>query len=325
MVPGPEHHGAVRHGLRVATLVAGPDVSVTVTRSTEVSSEHHDLTHVQFTDALFGPEAASAADAFVRWACTAPRPVVVTLHDVPDGDDDTDRGSRRRRAYERVVATSDAVVVSTEHEATSARRLGGLRPVVVPLPVEVVGPPGPPPPWAGRRTVGVLGFVYPGKGHAEAIDAAARHAGEVAVVAIGAVSPGHGPLLEALREQARALDVELLVTGPVSDADLHAAALAVTVPLAAYSTTGASASLATWLACGRRPLAVPTPQVRELAHRWPGAVTVIRDGPERAPRVAEAVAVALHDPKRTWLDGPPPSPDVGAAHLAVYRRVLVTS
>jgi hypothetical protein len=98
----------------------------------------------------------------------------------------------------------------------------------------------------------------------------------------------------------------------------------VTVPLAAYSTTGASASLATWLACGRRPLAVPTPQVRELALRWPDAIAVIGGRPGDAGAVDEAVAVALRDPQRTWLDGPPPSPDVGAAHLAVYRQVLAT-
>ena len=324
MVPGPQHHGAVRHGRAVAALVAAGGVSVTLARTTEAAGGRHDLTHVQFTDALFGPDVASAADAFVTWSLTAPRPVVVTLHDVPDGDDETDRSARRRCAYGRVVGASDAVVVSTEHEASSARRLGCPTPVVVPLPVEVLGPPGPAPAWAGRRTVGVLGFVYPGKGHAEAIDAVARHAGAVAVVAVGAVSPGHGPLLRALREQADGLGVELLVTGPLSDADLHAAALAVTVPLAAYSTTGASASLATWLACGRRPLAVPTPQVRELALRWPDAIAVIGGRPGDAGAVDEAVAVALRDPQRTWLDGPPPSPDVGAAHLAVYRQVLAT-
>jgi glycosyltransferase involved in cell wall biosynthesis len=186
----------------VAALVAAGGVSVTLARSTEAAGGRHDLTHVQFTDALFGPDVASAADAFVTWSLTAPRPVVVTLHDVPDGDDETDRSARRRCAYGRVVGASDAVVVSTEHEASSARRLGCPTPVVVPLPVEVLGPPGPAPAWAGRRTVGVLGFVYPGKGHAEAIDAVARHAGAVAVVAVGAVSPGHGPLLRALREQA---------------------------------------------------------------------------------------------------------------------------
>lgn len=321
MVPGPEHHGAVRHGRAVAALVAARGVSVAVARSTGAPVGRHDLTHVQFTDALFGPDVASAAEAFVAWSTAAPRPVVVTLHDVPDSDDDSERACRRRQAYRRVVGASDAVVVSTEHEAVSAARLGGPSPVVVPLPVERMFPPGTPPGWAGRRTVGVLGFVYPGKGHAEALDAVARHAGEVAVVAIGAVSPGHDPLLVALREQAADVGVDLLVTGPLSDADLHAAALAVTVPLAAYRTTGASASLATWLACGRRPLALPTPQVRELALRWPGALTVLPGVPPEPDVVGGAVADALADPRRTWLDGPPPSPDVAAAHLAVYDRV----
>ncbi len=316
VVPGPEHHGVVRHGRAVAALVAARGVTVTVARTTEVPVGYHDLTHVQFTDALFGPDVAAAADAFVAWSTGAPRPLVVTVHDVPEEEGDPGRTERRRRAYRRVMAVSDAVVVSTAHEAASARLVGGPDPVVVPLPVEPMAGPGAEPTWGRRPTVGVLGFVYPGKGHAEALESVARHGGDVAVVAIGSVSSGHGLLLAELHERARRLRVDLLVTGPLADTDLHAAARAVTVPLAAYRTSGASASVATWLACGRRPLVTSTPQVRELAARWPQALTVIGGD------LGDPVAAALLDPRRTWLDGPPPHPDVAGAHLAVYRGAM---
>ena len=313
MFPGPRHHGVVRHGETVASLVAGGSVSVTVARTTDLPSGPHDLTHVQFTDALFGPDVASAAEAFVAWSVPAPRPLVVTLHDLPEAEDATGRGLRRRRAYERVVRACDAVVVSTEAEARAARTLGGPEPVVVPLPVEPLPAPGAAPAWSRRSTVGVLGFIYPGKGHGDVVHAVGRVARDVPVVAMGTASPGHGPLLAELRRQAAALGVELLVTGPLTDADLHAAVRAVTVPVAAYRTSGASASVATWWACGRRPLVARTPQVDELRERWSDAVQVCEG------ELADGIAAALADPARTWLGGPPPRPDVAAAHLDVYR------
>ncbi len=317
VAPGPAHHGVVRHGTTVARLVAELGVDVTVARSLDAASGAHDLTHVQFTDAIFGPDVAAAADAFVGWAATAPRPLVVTLHDVPGNDPDPARDARRRAAYHRVLTLTDAVVVSTEREATGADLVAGLAPVVVPLPVEPLLPPGPTPAWATRATIGVLGFVYPGKGHERALELAAGVGPDVSVVAAGGVSPGHEPLLDGLRRRADDLGVELLVTGPLAEADLHAAARAVRVPLAAYLTLGASASLATWLACGRRPIALDSAHARELARRWHDAVVVHDDhGLERA------VADALSDPCQTWLASPPPRPDVAQAHLAVYRSVL---
>ena len=315
VLPGPEHHGVVRHGAAVASLLAAAGAAVEVSRTTDVPAGPHDLTHAQFTDALFGPDVAAAADAFVAWAASTPRPLVVTLHDLPQATDGTARGLRRRRAYERVARSCDAVVVSTTAEAAAARALGGPEPVVVPLPVEPLPAPGAAPAWSGRPTVGVLGFVYPGKGHDDVLDAVGRLGGDVAVVAIGTVSPGHDALLAELRERARALRVELVVTGPLGDADLHAAARAVTVPVAAYRTSGASASLATWLACGRRPLVARTPQVDELRERWPGVLDVC-DGD-----LAAAIGAVLSDPARAWLDGPPPRPDVAAAHLDLFRAV----
>lgn len=318
VVPGPAGHGVVRYGLTVAGLLADAGVEVTVARTLEPTRGQHDLTHVQFTDALFGSEIGPAAEHFVQWARTVPRPLVVTLHDVPGLDGDVTRDARRRAGYRRVIGCCDAVVVSAAHEARGAGLVDGLDPVVVPLPVEPMAHPGPRPPWADRRSVGILGFVYPGKGHDRVLRALSGSG--VLVVAIGAVSPGHEPLLEELRQLADAGGVELLVTGPLSDAELHAAARAVTVPVAAYSTTGASGSLGTWLACGRRPLVTAGPYARELEARWPGSLLMEPAGDDAG--LAVALSRAIADPAGTWRTAPVPQPDVAGAHRAVYRACL---
>lgn len=300
VVPGPAAHGVVRHGLVVAGLV-GAHVVRTLARP----PGDWDVTHVQFTDSLFGPDIGRAAQAFQAWAQTAPRPLVVTLHDVPGADPDAARDERRRAGYRRVAGAADAVVVCSEHEAD---RLDP-RPHVVPLPVDALGAPGPRPAWADRPTVGVLGFLYPGKGHERVVAAAAGTGARV--VAIGAASPGHEGLVTRLQAQARAAGVELLVTGPLSGADLHAAALAVTVPAAAYATTGASGSLITWLAAGRRPVVTAGAYADELEARWPGRL-------RRTEDLASGLRAALADPAGTH-GPPPPRPDVGALLHAVYR------
>ena len=303
VVPGPPTHGVVLHALSVARAV-GAEVQPDLGRSDPA----YDVVHVPFTDALFGPDIGSAAAAFERWAADVDAPLVVTLHDVPGLDADPVRDARRRAGYARVAAAADAVVVCSAHEAD---RLDP-RPVVVPLPVEVLTAPGPAPAWAGRSALGVLGFVYPGKGHDRVLAAAAGTG--AAVVALGAPSPGHDDLVGRLHRQADRLGVELLVTGALSEPDLHAAAHAVTVPVAAYLTSGASASLATWLATGRRPVTTPSPYATELEASAPGALLLTDD-------LHEAVREALADPGRTWT-ATATGPDVAAAHLAVYRSVL---
>jgi len=303
VVPGPEWHGVVVHGVAVGRAVGADVVRV-------LSPVTADVVHVQFTDALFGPDIASAAAAFEQWRAQVDAPVVVTLHDVPGGDSDAARDARRTDGYARVMRAADAVVVSAEHEAARVRSL--TSPWVVPLPILPLAAPGPVPDWASGRTLGVLGFVYPGKGHDVALQVAAE-AG-LQVVAAGGPSPGHEPLVDALRREADRLGVDLHVTGGLSDSDLHAAARAVTVPLAAYRTLGASGSLATWHAACRRPVVRPSAYARELDNRWPGCVRLAED-------LVAAVAEAADDPASTWFDAPPQL-DVAQEHLAVYRSVL---
>ncbi|MCW2621189.1 MAG: hypothetical protein JWL64_791 [Frankiales bacterium] len=304
---GPAGHGVVHHSLVMARLLRQQGVEVVMER-TLAPPAPADVTHVHFTDALFGTNVQEAADNFLHWAENAHGVLVGTLHDAPGNDHEPERDARRRAAYERVAGALDAVIVCAEHER---RWLPGA--AVVPLPIEPLPVPGPVPWWSADPSIGVLGFIYPGKGHAEAIACAPQG---VRVVALGAVSPGHGELLQELHNRADSRDVELVVTGSVSDEDLHAGARAVTVPFAVRTSPSASSSLTTWLGCGRRPLVNDAPYARELGARWPGSLAVHQD------RWEEHVVAALADPARTWLDRPPPRPDAAAALVQVYRRAL---
>ncbi len=321
VVPGPSGSGVVRHGLAIAAALADAGSEVTVVRSSdEVCGASHDLTSVQFTDALFGADVASATQAFLAWSSTVPRPLVVTLHDVPGADQDAARDARRLAAYRRVAAVCDGVLVCSKREGQTLES-SGVEVTVIPLPVLPLGAPGPVPDWGSRPSLGVLGFVYPGKGHAEAIEAAAALRSvarpAVHVVALGGASPGSARLVTELHDRAADLQVPFRVTGTLSDADLHAAALATTVPLAAYRTLGASGSLATWLACGRRPVVTVGPQAREAEARWPGSV--LRAAPTG---LVPALAAALEDPSSTWLPEPLPTGPVAEQHLAAFASVL---
>jgi len=310
--PGPPGHGVVRHAAAVARLAAARGVSPVFVAHPGVG-----LTHAHFTDALYGPDIAAACAAFETWAAGAPRPLVVTLHDVPGADPDPARDASRRAGYARVMAACDATVVSAEHEASKVAVLTDRPVEVIELPLEELPGGAARPGWADRPTVGLLGFIYPGKGHRELIDAAARQPVPPRVVAAGAVSAGHAALHRDLVGRAAARGVDLVVSGSLSDADLAAAADAITVPVAPNRTVSASGSLIAWLGRGRRPLAALGEFSAELGRRHPGAL-FIYDGDAE---LDAAVAAALTRPSWTRLPGPPRWSDVGAAHAALYRRI----
>ncbi|WP_226365301.1 hypothetical protein [Pseudonocardia sp. ICBG162] len=310
VAPGASGHGVVRHAAAVAAAVVADGV-------VPVGSGQADLTHAQFTDALWGAGVAAAADAFVEQAQVLPRPLVVTLHDLPGADPDPARDVRRCAGYRRVVAVADVVVVSAGHEADKARALGATDPVTLPLPLPIVVPAEQAPGWAGRPTLGVLGFVYPGKGHEAVIDAAAAHPDRPAVVAAGAVSDGHDELARSLAGHARSRGVDWILTGHLEPAALAAATAAVTVPVAPSRTVSASGSLLAWLAHGRYPLAAAGAYAHEVDAAAPGAVALYDDDTRRDALVADALTRpgATRGPVPDW-------PDAGAGHAALYRRMV---
>lgn len=321
VAPGPAAHGVVRAAGRVAALLAERGVEVVHGGAVDGSV---DVVHAHFTDALWGSDVAAAADSFTAWAATSARPLVVTAHDLPDpaATGSSARDARRCAAFRRVLAAVDGVVVCSDHEARRAAPLlvgsGGGRPSVVELPLDPppAAPVGPPPaPWPAGPTVGVAGFVYPGKGHAEVLDAVAALGG-AAVVALGAPSPGHQGMVDELRRRARCAGVELAVTGWLGEAAMAAAMEAATVPVMANRSPSASASLLSWVAAGRRPLVAAGGWCDEVAARHPGVVTAY-SGPAE---LREQVAAALADPTGTWLGVRPEWSDVAGGHLQAYEE-----
>ncbi|RFA07429.1 hypothetical protein B7R21_14615 [Subtercola boreus] len=267
----------------------------------------HNL-HLQFTDRLFGQAPELAADLVEELARSAR--VTVTLHDLPQPSDGAKNLPRRAAAYARVAEAAAGVVCNSRHEALllaeySAPHL--TREVaVIPLPVGAggsamasvpVATPMPlPMPLPLREEAAILGFFYPGKGHAELIDAVARSGLDVTVTALGTAAPGHEAELAAVSLSAREVGVRFECTGYLTDAELLERCHRIAVPVAAHQHLSASASINTWIEAGRRPL-VPTGRyTRELDELRPGTVTLY--DPDLLPL---ALAVAAAEPASTWI------------------------
>lgn len=311
---GEETHGVTRFALEVARWSGAP-----VTRRT-ADLRPGGRVHLHVTDRVLGrsPEAAALA---ARELGTR-HDLTVTLHDVPQRTDG-DAFLRRVECYRAVLAVATGWAVSSHHERALVERWCHPRTPghVVPLPVVPLGGAAAPVvPSPAPRSVGVFGFVYPGKGHAEALAAIAAlpsspTLGPVELRVLGAAAAGHAADLEALVRRGRALGVPVRVTGRVPEHGVAAALRDVTVPVVAHRNVSASGSQNSWIAAGRRPLVRDGAYAREMADLRPGTTTLVTDA-----GLASAVAAALADPASTWL---PAGVDVtpGPAEVAeAYRR-----
>ncbi|MFZ7087462.1 hypothetical protein [Curtobacterium sp. RRHDQ10] len=314
------HHGVAVLARQVAaavTRVVGADVSVPLAALEGPNPPPR--AHLHFTDRLWAGSPEEAAD---RIEAVARRTAVtVTLHDLPQPSDGARNLPRRADCYARVVAAADGVVVNSRHEAAllvehtvpdHASDVG-----VIPLPVS-------PAPRTGHRPrpradVAVLGFFYPGKGHAEVVDAVVSLRAAVAddrdglgVTVLGRPSAGHEDELAALVTDAARRGVAVEVTGWLDDDDLIARARHVGVPAATHRHVSASGSIATWVEAGRRPLVPTTRYSTEMAALRPGTLTLVEDGD-----LAPAIARALEDPASTWIaDDAVTRPDLRDTALA---------
>ena len=206
--------------------------------------------------------------------------------------------------YRAVLAASAGVVCNSHHEIALLREGGmlaadDLDPSVVPLPM--VGPAIEPPKAtmplpSTRHEVAILGFVYPGKGHAEAIRATSQLDPAPAVRALGQASHGHEADLAVLQTLARDLGVEFTVTGWLPDAELTRACRAAAIGLAAHTHLSASGSINSWIGAGRRPLVADSRYAREIDRLRPGTVCRYPAG-----ELTGALRAALEDPVGTWL------------------------
>lgn len=323
LVVGPREHGVTRLALqlaahdsitRVGRALLPADVSWLLTRLPPSG------THAHVTDRLFGAAPEQAQGVLSALAATG---LSVTLHDVPQPSDGAESMRRRAACYAAVARAARRVVVSSEHERqllqecfalTGSRSPHEPTVAVIPLPVDRVTTP-----HVRASTqppdVGVLGFVYPGKGHDDVLAALADLAPDVGLLVLGAASPGHQDVVDALVAAARHQGRRLAVTGYLPDADLNQRLLSVAVPVAAHRHVSASGSINSWLAAGRKPLVARSRYTVELAGRLPGALTLYDDLPA-------AVRAALDDPDSTWLH-PGVQIGPGVAEVAgLYREVL---
>lgn len=319
MVVGPEEHGVVRHAMTIAEAVDARierhlDLStVTTGRATT------EVCHWHFTDRLFGASIEEATVSFVDALAVGTARHVVTLHDVP-APTGSSRSARRVDGYRQVAEAADGLIVASTHERARLRRAGITAPVlVIPLPIVPLAVPTTRRRATRRRSVAILGFVYPGKGHAEVIAAVGSLPPDVQVVALGRPSDGHQPLVDCLRRTATSMDRRLLVTGFLDDATLADALHQVDVPVVAARSVSASASAATWIAAGRRPLVARNAYSIELAAHDADLVTLY--DPED---LTAAIERAIADPSTTRRRGPVPQAlqlsAVAEAHCELYGR-----
>lgn len=317
---GPPRHGVTRYGRRLfAALQDDPQVTGDNKNSDAAHGATTGLVHVTFTDHLFGSTPDDAVRAVLELAEGSP--LSVSLHDVPQEQEGAGRFERRRRAYVRLIQRAAVVVVNSEHEAKALRAWAPTRAAavhVVPLPLEVSG--GDPQlvrePSGDGVTVGLMGFVYPGKGYERVVEAAAPGS---SVVMIGQVADGHVQYVRGLRAQARQRGVSVQVTGYVPEEHLAEHLHGVDVAVCPHLHVSASGSLNTWIAHGRRPLVLSGGYMVEVAQRWPDLVHLVE-----ADNLAQAMRAAAQDPESTWITGDLPQwgwPQVAREYQRIWATV----
>lgn len=319
LVVGPPRHGVVSFALAIADSLTRQGYRAPVVRLDDWADLdlgrviHTGGVHLNFTDRLFGStpdEAAERVSALIRHVEREGRSVTATLHDVPQP---ADGGNYRQRidAYRTVCGALHGCATNSEHERSLLSENGIAAPadvVVVPLPLELGEAPARRPD-VDPPTIAVLGFVYPGKGHAEVLAAMANAPRDAEFLAIGECSAGHGDLVASLAESARVSGRRFTITGYVPDRALTPVLQRVSVPVTHHRHVSASGSLNTWIAARRRPLAPVNRYTVEHDRRHPGTVRLY---PDTHHGLAEAIESALAEPDSTWLadgvvSGAPPS------------------
>lgn len=325
---GPMSHGIIQLAQQIATVAADlrfagvvltePDPTRVADLVDRLPSAVRHL-HLHLNDWLLasGPDPAAVliTDLAARVRRRRVR-LTATLHDLPQPADGTDLYRRRCADYRAIVAITAGVVVSSEHErALLLDVLEGSSAVpleVIPLPIDPLPAAALSPRDTAPFTVGMLGYLFPGKGHREVL---AELAGmPVTVLAIGRPSPGQEYLVGELEAAASASGIEFRCTGYVPDADLAGELRQVSVPLAAHTRISASGSINSWIAAGRRPLVPAGRYVSELDGRMPGALRVYQPGDLR-----RAVESAIAESSLTVLA---PDVAVGPSTPEVARRYV---
>lgn len=259
LIVGPAGHGVTEYALGLARATGAEVIREETFGDAPLSGP----VHVTFTDHLFG-------DTADRLLARIDGPLSVSLHDIPQPEEGAERYARRARVYRGLVEAADVAVVNSNHEAS----FFDAATTVIRLPIPVIDSPFDPEPGS----VGVLGFLYPGKGHEDLIDALPDHR----LRFLGAVSKGH-------EDWADTLDAE--ITGWLTDAQLAREMGRIAVPVCPHRHFSASGSLMAWLGAGRTVLVRDSDYAREIDAWLPGRVTLVADD-------GWSEAVAKHEPEQ---------------------------
>ena len=316
LILGAPQHGVVRYATDLAD-------AVTATAG-DVSAD--DSAHVHVTDRLFGSSPEEAAERIEQLAATTR--LSITLHDVPQESDGTGF-SRRADAYRRFIAAASGVAVNSRHEASLVLEHLGHRvddAAVVAIGTRSAHPVTRPRPstGSGGSTVMIAGYIYPGKGHLEAILAAGEAGRAVGgdrptVVAIGSPSAGHERDVDALQRVARTAGVDFRVTGYLDNDAYAREQYAVGVPVAAHQHVSASRSILDWAETGRRALVAESRYTREMDALRPGTIALYEPH-----RLAELIERAWREPESTWLAPTTELAPTLADAATAYRRWWAT-
>lgn len=285
LITGPSGHGVTAYALALAGQL-GAEAEVIREDTFGASELPPGPIHVTFTDHLFGPSPGAAVDALLARLGT--RPFSVSLHDVPQPEEGSDRFARRSPAYRRLADAAVLAVVNSEHEASFFGT--GRTPAVIRLPIPAPAVAAPFDPVPG--TVGVLGYLYPGKGHEDLI-AELEGSGRT-LRFLGSVSAGHEEWAETLTGHAE-------ITGWLSDAELAREMARIEVPVCAHRHFSASGSLMAWLGAGRTVLASDSPYTREIDRWLPGRITLVGPGGWREA-VEGFEPLVVEPPRYGWAE-----------------------
>ena len=269
LIVGPAGHGVTEYALGLARATGAEVIREETFCDTPLAGP----VHVTFTDHLFG-------DTAERLLARIDGPLSVSLHDIPQPEEGAERYARRAGVYRKLVEKADVAVVNSEHEASFV----DAATTVSRLPIPVIDSPFNPEPGS----VGVLGFLYPGKGHEDLIAALPDRR----LRFLGAVSHGH-------ETWAENLDAE--ITGWLSDAQLAAEMGRIAVPVCPHRHFSASGSLMAWLGAGRTVLVRDSAYAREIDAWLPGRVTLVADGGWREA-VDKHVPEQLEPPRYGWAE-----------------------
>lgn len=331
LVVGPARHGVVSFALDLAASLRGVDGTTGVVRldhwrdidNAVGSIQRCGGVHLNFTDRLFGTTPADAAHrvvALVRDVEATGSRATVTVHDVPQPSDGGNY-PQRAEAYRLVCAAAHGLVTNSDHERSLLAESRIANPgdvVVIPLPLDVAAA-APRSPAVGDRSVGVFGFLYPGKGHDEVLAAMADFPPSVGFTAVGEPSAGHDDLVESLAKTAERDGRRFTVTGYVPDEAVEGVLRLVTVPVAHHRHVSASASINTWIAAGRRPLVPVNRYTLEHDERHPGTLTPY---PDTTRGLRGALEYAMAHPDSTWIAGGTASGSPSGVTAQRYARAL---